>query len=75
MMLFTGGVFEHHLEDGTEFGVGQSKAIIRLYAHLPAAQLVCKIFEHLRLFNPNFHDDATIVCVKRLESSGMRGPL
>jgi sigma-B regulation protein RsbU (phosphoserine phosphatase) len=65
LMLFTDGIIEHHAEEGREFGTGQLKALIRLYAHLPAAQIVAKIFKDLSSVNPNFEDDATIVCVKR----------
>jgi sigma-B regulation protein RsbU (phosphoserine phosphatase) len=65
LLMFTDGVIEHHMEDEREFGTGQLKALVRLYAHLPASEIVSRIFSDLRLIKPNFQDDATIVCVKR----------
>jgi sigma-B regulation protein RsbU (phosphoserine phosphatase) len=65
LLLFTDGVFEHRQEDGSEFGIGRLKSLIRLNSHLYASQIVSKIFEDLRLSNPNLHDDATIICLKR----------
>jgi stage II sporulation SpoE-like protein len=64
LLLFTDGVIEHHVEEEREFGIGQLKALLRLYANLPAAEIVSRIFADLCLINPTFEDDATIVCVK-----------
>jgi serine phosphatase RsbU (regulator of sigma subunit) len=74
LLLFTDGVIELRQEDGTEFGIGRLKALVRLYSHLYAGQIVSKIFQDLTLFNPNFQDDVTIICLKHFESEGMRLP-
>jgi len=66
LLLFTDGVIEHHMRDGSEFGIARLKSLVTHYANLSANQMISGIFEDLKLLNPNFHDDATIVCLKRI---------
>lgn len=66
LLLYTDGIIEAESLDGEDYGRQRLEKCLMKYQHLPAAQIVDKIYEEVDTFSPiPRNDDQTVVVVRR----------